>query len=164
MKKAVQADGPQMQETPSDFFSEKPERKRGRPPACESILNKYPYKKLVFYSDPLNRRHLRTGIGIFWDGKSPGPAMMQFVERKDGTLKWNNRTIRNAHSGADMPHYDMLVLVSSTMLKDISLALNEVLVEWFGGQKEADSKMLDWEKNVQKTDTLTAKIKRTGWA
>ena len=143
-------------------MAEEKKRRKGDKPQCEKLPNKLPYKKLSYYPDPLNRRALRVGIGLFWNGKSPGPVIMEFKEHSDGTINWTPRTIVNKNTGQRTPHYDM-VQIKATAIKDLRRMLGEALEEWFGGQRAADDKMYEFEE-AKKKDTLTSKIRRIGFA
>lgn len=133
---------------PDGLDSPPKKRGRGRPPKCECLTDEYPYKKLVYYADPLDRRVLPAGVGLFWDGKCRGVVIMGFKQLKDGKLRWSKRVGRNKHTGGPTFHYDMNILDSS-MLRQFGDACHAVLAEWFGGQQKADDRMIAREKEVK---------------
>jgi hypothetical protein len=144
----------------------KPKRKykKHEKPDCEKIVNEYPFKKLVYFGDPLDRRHNRVGIGIFWNNKDTCVALMPFNETKAGEIRWSKRSIRNAGTGAWMAHYDM-VLVKISMLSILGDALKSTQIEWFGGQKESEKTVIKQEIEVKErciVDSIDDKLKRLG--
>ena len=155
-------------------------KKRGRPP-CENIKDKYPYQELVYYED--NTKH--TGTGVFLDpnfradptieahnpdggivvhdpDRGKMVAIMSFIKRKNGDLKWAYRPVPNKYGGKPILHHDM-VLVSPSNLIPLAKALEKVAVEWFGGQRATDEARIEYqsEKKKEKTDDkITRQLKK----
>lgn len=153
-----------MEDTNAPAENPKRKYKKHEKPDCEKIVNEYPFKKLVYFGDPLDRRYNRVGIGVFWNNKDTCVALMPFTETKDGELRWSKRSIRNATTGAWMAHYDM-VLVKISMLSTLGEALRTIQGEWFGGQKESEKTVIKQEIDVKEqsiVDLTTDKIKRLG--
>jgi len=129
---------------------------QGKRPACEDISAKYPMSELIFYEE--DRKH--KGIGIFHDpAKGKMVAIMSFLKMENGGLKWAYRVVPKKGGGVLM-HHDM-TLVSPSNLIPLAKALEKVSVEWFGGQRAADEKRIEYQAE-KKSDLLGDKIRREG--
>jgi len=153
------------------------ERKGKRTP-CEDLTNKYPLQEVVFYEE--YKRH--KGVGVFHDpeqvadpkveAENPDGAMiahdknrgkmvaiMSFLQMKDGRRIWAYRPVPKVGGGTLM-HHDML-LVSPSNLIPLANAMIRVATEWFGGQRAADEKRIEYQQE-KKMDLLGEKIRKEG--
>ena len=129
---------------------------QGKRPACEDISAKYPLKELIFYEEGLKHK----GIGIFHDpAKGNMVAIMSFLKMNDGGLKWAYRVVPKKGGGVLM-HHDM-TLVSPSNLIPLANAMIKVSTEWFGGQRQADEKRIEYQEE-KKSDALGERIRKAG--
>jgi len=140
--------------------------KRGRP-ACEDKPNQFPLKEIIWFSDPLQKRANRQGTGLFHDpSRGHELAIMNVVEKKDGTLRWSNRVVANKRTGKPLFLYDMVLVSPASMdelgdtLERMGKAIRDKQVEWFGGQRKADESLVEWQEEKAK-DTLGDKIRKS---
>jgi hypothetical protein len=132
-------------------------KSEGKRPACEDITAKYPMKHLIFYEE--EKKH--KGIGIFHDPeKGNMVAIMSFLVKDSGNLKWAYRVVPNKYGGKPIIHHDM-TLVSPSNLIPLANALIKVAGDWFGTQREMDEKRIEYQEEVKKDD-IGDKIKKFG--